>query len=145
RTSETVGSSGRRRHDPLALSLSKGEHVNDLEAPVARRHPEITRLVAALRKAGASHAAMTGSGSAVFGRFPTRSAAASASVRRAAGRLGAGVGRPGVGPRSREPGGLPPVGPWPVQPLKPYGETALVRRPSGPCRQLSPSYTLIVC
>lgn len=47
---------------------------NDLEPPVIARHPEIGRLVALLKRAG-GHAAMSGSGSAVFGLFPTRSAA----------------------------------------------------------------------
>ena len=59
----------------LALSLSKGERINDLQRPVAKRHPLIARIVAALRRAGASHAAMSGSGSAVFGLFGRRSAA----------------------------------------------------------------------
>jgi 4-diphosphocytidyl-2-C-methyl-D-erythritol kinase len=55
--------------------------VNDLEAPVARRHPDVARMVEACRRAGALGAAMTGSGSAVFGVFPP------ASVRTAARRL----------------------------------------------------------
>ena len=42
---------------------------NDLEAPVVRRHPAIGRLVRALTALGADHAAMSGSGSAVFGVF----------------------------------------------------------------------------
>lgn len=42
---------------------------NDLEPPVIRRHPEIGTLVAALRQAGARLAALSGSGSAVFGLF----------------------------------------------------------------------------
>lgn len=45
--------------------------ANDLEPPVARRHPEIAGAVAALRRQGALLAAMSGSGSAVFGLFPT--------------------------------------------------------------------------
>jgi 4-diphosphocytidyl-2-C-methyl-D-erythritol kinase len=48
---------------------------NDLEGPVAGRHPEISRIVAALTRAGAHHAAMSGSGSAVFGLFDDRRAA----------------------------------------------------------------------
>ena len=48
---------------------------NDLEGPVAARHPEISRIVAALTRAGAHHAAMSGSGSAVFGLFGDRRAA----------------------------------------------------------------------
>jgi len=42
---------------------------NDLEAPVARRHPEILEMIEACYSAGAQVAAMTGSGSAVFGLF----------------------------------------------------------------------------
>jgi 4-diphosphocytidyl-2-C-methyl-D-erythritol kinase len=49
--------------------------TNDLQAAVAKRHPAIGRLVRALERAGASHAAMTGSGSAVFGFFSTRTGA----------------------------------------------------------------------
>ena len=49
--------------------------INDLQAVVAKRHPEIGRLVRALERAGAQHAAMTGAGSAVFGLFSTRTAA----------------------------------------------------------------------
>ena len=54
--------------------------VNDLEAPVARRHPEIAAARRAIETAGAEAAAMTGSGSAVFGLF-----AGEAAARRAAG------------------------------------------------------------
>ena len=56
--------------------------VNDLQKPVAKRHPAIARIVAALRRSGARHAAMSGSGSAVFGLFGQESTA-----RRAASRL----------------------------------------------------------
>lgn len=42
---------------------------NDLEAPVASRFPQIRRTVDALTALGARYAAMTGSGSAVFGLF----------------------------------------------------------------------------
>ena len=43
--------------------------VNDLQAPVARRHPVVNEIVAACRQTGARAAAMTGSGSAVFAAF----------------------------------------------------------------------------
>jgi 4-diphosphocytidyl-2C-methyl-D-erythritol kinase len=46
--------------------------VNDLEAPVAARYPAVARIARALRKAGAIHAGMSGSGSAVFGLFGRR-------------------------------------------------------------------------
>ena len=53
---------------------------NDLESPVVRRHPAIGRLVRALTALGADHAAMTGSGSAVFGLFLDPAAAARAQA-----------------------------------------------------------------
>jgi len=46
--------------------------VNDLQGPVAAHHPEIGRIVRALRAEGAGHAAMSGSGSAVFALFERR-------------------------------------------------------------------------
>jgi 4-diphosphocytidyl-2-C-methyl-D-erythritol kinase len=75
---------------------------NDLEAPVSRRHPELVEIRRALEGAGAEAAAMTGSGSTVFGLFRTRLAARAASdhlrsvawrtiVTRTATRLQAGV------------------------------------------------------
>jgi 4-diphosphocytidyl-2-C-methyl-D-erythritol kinase len=57
---------------------------NDLEAAVGGRHPEIGAIVAGLRASGASHAAMSGSGSAVFGLFDRRRDA-EAAVKAAAG------------------------------------------------------------
>jgi 4-diphosphocytidyl-2-C-methyl-D-erythritol kinase len=52
--------------------------INDLEAPIARHHPEIDQMKAALRRAGALAAAMSGSGSGVFGLFQQRRDALSA-------------------------------------------------------------------
>jgi 4-diphosphocytidyl-2-C-methyl-D-erythritol kinase len=49
---------------------------NDLEAPVVRHHPAIGRIRQSLLKAGAVTAAMSGSGSAVFGLFEDGEAAA---------------------------------------------------------------------
>jgi 4-diphosphocytidyl-2-C-methyl-D-erythritol kinase len=46
--------------------------INDLEAPIARHHPEIEQMKIALRRAGALAAAMSGSGSTVFGLFQKR-------------------------------------------------------------------------
>ncbi|MGQ0733517.1 MAG: 4-(cytidine 5'-diphospho)-2-C-methyl-D-erythritol kinase [Acidobacteriota bacterium] len=48
---------------------------NDLEDVVARRHPPIARIKQALMEAGAVFAAMSGSGSAVFGLFERDDAA----------------------------------------------------------------------
>ena len=58
-----------------ARRLQKRRLTNDLQAVVAKRYPAIGRLVRALERAGASHAAMTGAGSAVFGLFSTRTGA----------------------------------------------------------------------
>jgi 4-diphosphocytidyl-2-C-methyl-D-erythritol kinase len=55
--------------------LTPGEARNDLEPTVCAQHPEIGHLVRALRRSGASHAAMSGSGSALFGLFESRQAA----------------------------------------------------------------------
>ena len=63
-------SSRARRHDSL----------NDLQRVVEKQHPAIGRLVAALQRAGARHAAMSGSGSAVFGLYDRRTDAAAATA-----------------------------------------------------------------
>jgi 4-diphosphocytidyl-2-C-methyl-D-erythritol kinase len=63
--------------DPVPADES--DQANDLQAPVAARHPEIGRLVRSLARAGAFHATMSGSGSAVFGLFRSRTAAAAAT------------------------------------------------------------------
>jgi len=55
--------------------------INDLQPVVAKRHPEIARLVHALARAGAGQAAMTGAGSAVFGLFSNHADAQQAFVR----------------------------------------------------------------
>jgi len=49
--------------------------VNDLEAAVARRHPELLEIRGHLERAGAEQAAMTGSGSTMFGLFADRASA----------------------------------------------------------------------
>jgi 4-diphosphocytidyl-2-C-methyl-D-erythritol kinase len=68
---------------PVPWPTRAAQMINDLEPPVMRRHPEIGSIKAALKEAGAVAAAMSGSGSAVFGLFRTRPAAA-----RAVGPLG---------------------------------------------------------
>ena len=52
--------------------------INDLEAPIARHHPEIEQMKLALRRVGALAAVMSGSGSTVFGLFQKRTDAARA-------------------------------------------------------------------
>ena len=55
------------------------ELVNDFEAPIAARYPEIAIERDRLTTAGAGYAAMSGSGAAVFGVFDTESAASAAA------------------------------------------------------------------
>ena len=60
---------------PVPWPSRAAQMINDLEPPVVRRHPEIGDYKAQLRDGGAVAAAMSGSGSAVFGLFRTRPAA----------------------------------------------------------------------
>ena len=60
---------------PVPWPTRAAQMINDLEPPVVRRHPEIADIKDQLR-ASAVAAAMSGSGSAVFGLFRTRPAAA---------------------------------------------------------------------
>jgi 4-diphosphocytidyl-2-C-methyl-D-erythritol kinase len=77
------------------LSGPASDPGNDLQDVVAARHPEIVRIVGALRRAGASHAAMSGSGSAVFGLFASRRAAdvAARALSKGAGGTAGSAGR----------------------------------------------------
>lgn len=63
---------------PVPWPTRAAQMINDLEPPVVRRHPEIAGLKSTLREAGAVASAMSGSGSAVFGLFRGRTAAAKA-------------------------------------------------------------------
>jgi 4-diphosphocytidyl-2-C-methyl-D-erythritol kinase len=53
---------------------------NDLQDPVVRRHAALGSVLSALRRSGAAHAAMSGSGSGVFGLFARRDKARSAAA-----------------------------------------------------------------
>jgi 4-diphosphocytidyl-2-C-methyl-D-erythritol kinase len=53
---------------------------NDFEAAVFRRHPRLAQIKRALLQAGASEALLAGSGSAVFGVFPSPAKARRAAV-----------------------------------------------------------------
>jgi len=67
-----------------AAGVSRTKAPNDLQRVVAKRHPVVSQLVRALAEHGAFHAALSGSGSAVFGLF-TRQAAARRAARVLAG------------------------------------------------------------
>jgi 4-diphosphocytidyl-2-C-methyl-D-erythritol kinase len=69
---------GSRVSDAGLEGLPESEWGNDLEPVVSAHHPDIGRLVQELTRAGARHAAMSGSGSAVFGLFDTRGRAEAA-------------------------------------------------------------------
>src|SRR6187397_97234 len=67
------GASAREpQHVPGPWPSRAAQMINDLEAPIARHHPEIEQMKTALRRAGALAAAMSGSGSTVFGLFQKR-------------------------------------------------------------------------
>jgi len=53
---------------------------NDFESPVFRRHPRLAQIKRALLQGGASGASLAGSGSAVFGVFPSPALARRAAV-----------------------------------------------------------------
>jgi 4-diphosphocytidyl-2-C-methyl-D-erythritol kinase len=63
------------QHVPGPWPSRAAQMINDLEPPIARRHPEIDQMKAGLRRTGALAAAMSGSGSAVFGLFQRKSEA----------------------------------------------------------------------
>jgi 4-diphosphocytidyl-2-C-methyl-D-erythritol kinase len=67
------------RKGARAFQASGPEARNDLEPVVAAQCPAIAQVVRALRKVGALHAAMTGSGSTVFGLFKSETAASKAA------------------------------------------------------------------
>lgn len=69
---------------PVPWPSRAAQMVNDLERSVVGRYPDIGQVKLALRQAGAVGAAMSGSGSAIFGLFRTVGAAtrAAAELRR---------------------------------------------------------------
>ena len=74
-------SSREPQHVPGPWPSRAAQMINDLEAPIARHHPEIDQMKLALRRAGALAAAMSGSGSTVFGLFQRRKDAVGAVTR----------------------------------------------------------------
>ncbi len=68
-----------RRRPRVRRSARQSARPNDLEGVVAARHPIVATLVRALSRAGASHASLSGSGSAVYGLFGRRADARAAA------------------------------------------------------------------
>ncbi|XZF13521.1 4-(cytidine 5'-diphospho)-2-C-methyl-D-erythritol kinase [Chitinophagaceae bacterium MMS25-I14] len=58
-----------RQLDKLPVNEWRGKISNDFEAPVFKEHPELAAVKKQLYDAGAIYAAMSGSGSTVFGIF----------------------------------------------------------------------------
>jgi len=64
-----------------AMAGAQGRGLsNDFEVPVFRRHPRLAAIKRALLRGGASEASLAGSGSAVFGIFPSPAMARRAAV-----------------------------------------------------------------
>jgi 4-diphosphocytidyl-2-C-methyl-D-erythritol kinase len=78
----TKSAANRKLFEFCALCWSaQGERLsNDFEAAVYRRHPRLSRIRRALLQGGASGALLAGSGSAVFGVFPSPAKARRAVV-----------------------------------------------------------------
>jgi 4-diphosphocytidyl-2-C-methyl-D-erythritol kinase len=74
------GAASRRGDTSGARALDERRRRNDLEAPVVARFPGIRKLIKALDRHGARYAAMSGSGSAVFGLFDLTERARSAGA-----------------------------------------------------------------
>ena len=64
----------------LCWSAQGSGLANDFEPPVFRRHPRLGQIKRALLQGGASEASLAGSGSAVFGVFPSPALARRAAV-----------------------------------------------------------------
>ncbi|MFI5093074.1 MAG: 4-(cytidine 5'-diphospho)-2-C-methyl-D-erythritol kinase [Candidatus Acidiferrales bacterium] len=64
----------------LCWSAQEGGLSNDFERPVFRRHPRLAQIKRVLLRRGAAEASLAGSGSAVFGVFPSPAMARRAAV-----------------------------------------------------------------
>ncbi len=64
----------------LSWSAQGSGLSNDFEGPVFRRHPRLDQIKRALLQKGATEASLAGSGSAVFGIFPSPAMARRAAV-----------------------------------------------------------------
>jgi 4-diphosphocytidyl-2-C-methyl-D-erythritol kinase len=76
-----VPAGGRGRAESPLLDLVRTGIENDFEQVVFPKHPELREAKRVLEGCGASYASLSGSGSALYGMFPSREAAELAAAR----------------------------------------------------------------
>jgi 4-diphosphocytidyl-2-C-methyl-D-erythritol kinase len=84
-TSTGVPTLGGDRAETLLLDLVRAGIENDFERVVFPKHPELRDVKRVLEREGARYASLSGSGSALYGLFPTAEAAQKAAAKLSGG------------------------------------------------------------